>query len=292
MEIPDIHFVKDRLPDLEFEILRYEDLIARNQELEISLDKPHRVDFYHVLFITDGDGTHFIDLKSHHYKKHSLLFISKGQVQSFDLESKATGWIMLFTDSFLAKNLIQADSMSIQMFYNYYLYSPILNLKPEIGEDLTRIILEIESEYQTDNSFGQEEMLRLLLKLILLKSERLRSTLAPNSGSAASFVQFSTFRSLIEKRLRETRNAQDYAEMMEISYKHLNSICKKVSGLTAKALIDQQLTLEIKRQLTISQLSIKELSYDLGFDEPTNFVKFFKKHSSMSPSRFRKKLNA
>lgn len=291
MEILDIHFVKDRLPDLEFEILKYEELISRDREFEIPLDKPHRVDFYHIIFIANGKGSHFIDLKSHPYRKHSLLFISKGQIQTFDLSSKATGWILLFTDSFLSKNLIQADALAIQMLYNYYLYSPTLGLDQETGVYFERIISEIESEYQSDESFGQEDLLRLLLKTLLLKAERLRAPLIPRSASASSFIQFSDFRSLLESRLSETRNAQDYAKMMEMSYKNLNTICKKVSGLTAKAVIDQQLVLEIKRQLTLSQLSIKELSYDLGFDEPTNFVKFFKKHSSMTPRDFREKLS-
>lgn len=291
MQIPDVHFVKDRLPDLEFDVLNYQDLIASNEELEFRLNLPHRVDFYHLLFISEGKGSHFVDLKSHRYRKHSLLFISKGQVQSFDLASKAKGRIMLFTESFLSKNLIQADSLSIQMFFNYYLYSPVLHLSAKEGENFERLVLDIDAEYFSDESFAQEEMLRLLLKLLLLKAERLRAPLAPMSGSADSFIQFNLFRSLIEKHLGETRKAQEYAAMMEMSYKHLNTICKKASGFTAKSLIDQHLILEIKRQLVVSSLSIKELSYHFGFDEPTNFVKFFKKHSSDSPKQFRKKLN-
>ena len=76
--------------------------------------------------------------------------------------------------------------------------------------------------------------------------------------------------------------------MMNISYKHLNEICKIVTGNTVKEIIDAFLILESKRRLVISDISIKELTYKLGFDEPTNFVKFFRKHTGQSPTQFRK----
>lgn len=78
--------------------------------------------------------------------------------------------------------------------------------------------------------------------------------------------------------------------MMNISYTHLNKIVKAVTGNTAKSFVDKFIILEIKRQLAVSDVSIKELTYDMGFDEPTNFVKFFKKHTQLSPAQFKKTL--
>ena len=77
---------------------------------------------------------------------------------------------------------------------------------------------------------------------------------------------------------------------MDVSYKHLNEICKSVTGSTAKEVIDNLLILESKRHLAVSDISIKELSYEVGFDEPTNFVKYFKRHTQQSPAQFRKSL--
>ena len=76
--------------------------------------------------------------------------------------------------------------------------------------------------------------------------------------------------------------------MMSVSYKHLNTIRKEISGFTAKQFIDNHVILEAKRYLATTDISIKELTYDMGFDEPTNFVKFFSKHTQMTPAVFKK----
>ena len=145
-------------------------------------------------------------------------------------------------------------------------------------------------EYYSSDAFAKEDILRLLLKMLLLKAERIKRTLISDQRNAARFLQFGTFRNLIEKHFFETRNAEEYAGMMNISYKHLNEICKSIAGATAKKVIDQFIILEIKRSLSMSDVSIKELTYQLGFDEPTNLVKYFKKHTGQAPSQFKKNL--
>ncbi|MBU2628285.1 MAG: helix-turn-helix domain-containing protein, partial [Proteobacteria bacterium] len=122
------------------------------------------------------------------------------------------------------------------------------------------------------------------------KAERIKRTLIPKEKNSEWFIRFGAFRNHLENHLTETRNAKEYAEMMNISYKHLNDICKSVTGSTAKEFIDNFVVLEIKRHLAISDISVKELTYELGFDEPTNFVKFFKKRANQTPSQFKNDL--
>ncbi|MFC1653158.1 helix-turn-helix domain-containing protein [Planctomycetota bacterium] len=73
-------------------------------------------------------------------------------------------------------------------------------------------------------------------------------------------------------------------------YKHLNEICKRITGRTVKKCIDNHVILEMKRRLASSDISIKELAYITGFDEPTNLVKYFKKYTNQSPSQFKRRL--
>ena len=80
--------------------------------------------------------------------------------------------------------------------------------------------------------------------------------------------------------------------MMQLTYTHLNRIVKAVTGNTAKAFIDSFVILEAKRHLAVSDISVKELTYVMGFDEPTNFVKYFKKHTGLSPVKFKKTLTS
>jgi AraC-like DNA-binding protein len=101
---------------------------------------------------------------------------------------------------------------------------------------------------------------------------------------------FNSFKNHLEKHFAKTRNAKEYAEMIGISYNRLNAACKSIAGNTAKAFIDKFIILETKRRLATSDISVKELTYAMGFDEPTNFLKYFKKQTGQSPLQFKKKL--
>jgi quercetin dioxygenase-like cupin family protein len=90
-----------------------EKLFSRQNKINISLEKPHRVEFYHIIFIQKGDGTHFIDFRSYNYNTGDVLFVSKGQIQAFEINPEVKGFIMLFTPTFLSKNLIHSDIISL-----------------------------------------------------------------------------------------------------------------------------------------------------------------------------------
>ena len=285
--IPKISFLKTEKAEIEFEIFRLSSLFSRRDKLNFSLSKPHRVDFYHILFITKGTGIHYIDFRPYHYTKGSILFISKGQVHAFEVRPDVDGFMILFTETFLSKNLIHSDILSFYRLYNYYLHSPIMQPEEIGGENFANIVREMHEEYNLSDDFAKEEVLRLLLKLLLLKAERIKRTLISGQKNSEWFIKFGAFRNQLERHFTETRNANEYARMMNISYKHLNEICKSIAGTTAKEFIDKFLILEIKRHLSMSDIPVKELTYKLGFDEPTNLVKFFRKHTGHSPSQFK-----
>ena len=285
-EIPKISFFKSQNKKIGFEILTLKNLFSRQDKLPYPLDKPQRVAFYHILFITKGEGRHYIDFSTHEYTKGSILFISAGQIHAFELSPGVDGFLMLFTETFLSKNMIHSDMLSFSRLYNYHLHLPIIQPE-ESTENFNNIVYEIYKEYIFPDIFAKEEILRILLTLLLLKAERVKRTLMPKEKNSEWFIKFGEFKTLLEKHFSKTRNAKDYAEMMGISYNHLNKITKSIAGNSVKVFIDNFLILEIKRQLAISDISTKELTYELGFDEPTNFVKYFKKHTLLSPSQFK-----
>lgn len=288
-EIPKVEFDKKQDPSIEFEIITLKNLFSRSSGLNRLISQPHRVEFNHIFFITEGKGSHFIDFHQHSFCQGSLLFISKGQVHAFEVQPNRNGILILFTEAFLLKNLIHSDILSYYRLFNYDLQEPIIQ-PHETDAQFTNIVKEIYDEYHYSNDFAKEEILRFLLNLILLKVERIKHTVAPQIKNAEWLNQFSIFKKALESHFSETREAQDYAAMMKISYKFLNKICKSITGRTAKEFIDKFLIREVKRQIATSDISVKELTYQFGFDEPTNFVKYFKKHTSQSPAQFRKSL--
>lgn len=126
-----------------------------------------------------------------------------------------------------------------------------------------------------------------MLKVLLLKVERVKPAVVSETRNVEWYTRFNTLRDHLGTHCSSTRSVRDYAKMLNLSPKHLNTICKSVAGVTAKQCIDDFLVLEIKRVLATSVDSVQDIAFAFGFDEPTNFVKYFKKHAGLSPARFR-----
>lgn len=286
--IPRIEFFKKRELTLEFEIMTLENLIARSGTLAHPLDQPHRVLFHNILFITAGEGKHHIDFQPYILGPGSLVFISRGQVHAFDVTPDIRGYLILFTSDYLVHNLIHSDVISLYRLYNHHLHTPVMQPDETSREAFLPLLEEMMREFGSSNAFAQEDILRLLLKVLLLKMERIKRTVTAQEKNAEWLIRFGRFQEYLEEHITSTRSVKDYAKMLKMTPKHLNTICKAVSGTTAKQYIDNFMILEIKRLLATSNSSGQEISFDLGFEEPTNFVKYFKKHSGQSPSQFRK----
>lgn len=209
-------------------------------------------------------------------------------MHAFEVRPNIQGYVVLFTADYLKANLIHSDIVSFYRLYNYHLHEPVMQPQETGGEDFQTIFKQIKKEYAHPDRFGNDEILRLLLKVLLLKAERIKRTVIAEQKNADWFIRFDQFREYLGKHYSSTRSVKDFAKMLRISPKHLNTICRSVSGTTAKQCIDNFMVLEIKRVLATSGNSIQEMAYAFGFDEPTNFVKYFKKHVGQSPTQFRK----
>ena len=99
------------------------------------------------------------------------------------------------------------------------------------------------------------------------------------------------FEELLSKNLNTSRSVKYYADLLAISTKKLNSITKTYWGITAKEFIEERIIHESKKILLETPDTIKQISYTLGFTEPTNFNKFFKKFTSTTPLQFREQFN-
>ena len=129
-DIPLVSFQKEQSDGLDFEIFPLHNLFQKNDTLvDHSLTQPHRVNFPIIIFITKGKGNHFIDFKSYNYKKGSIIFIAKEQIQSFEIKSTTTGFIILFTEKFIWKTVDFSNSLNYSKLFNYHSNEPILHLK-------------------------------------------------------------------------------------------------------------------------------------------------------------------
>ncbi|MFT2110621.1 AraC family transcriptional regulator [Marinomonas sp. 2405UD68-3] len=285
--IPDVQFKNSELSRLGFEVVCLDNVYAQFEAKEIKyIDKPHRIHFYNIIIITDGQGVHSIDFNQFQIEKGRVLMINKGQIHAFDLVHKPKGKLIIFTDTFIDK---VATAINLQIFSpTYFISSNLQGFTLSTRQESTLLelisLLNIELEIDTPNI----EFLQTLFTSMLLKITEARPNIYRNPMNPLQTRCFERFIGTLNETFTQTRDAHYYAHLLGITYKTLNKICKLATNRTAKQLIDAHTILEAKRRLSIDNYQIQQLAEYLGFDEPSNFVKYFKKHTLMTPSQFKK----
>lgn len=273
--------------DFEFSVVTNKEVLRDNVQEDINPFKPTRLHYYAILFILEGEGRHFIDFKTYQYKRGSIIFVAKGQVHAFERNEDRRAIFFGFTEAFLEKNSLGSNLIQQINLYNYHLYSPLLQLKPSEIPFLEIVVNRISDEFHAPDDFATEEIIASMLKIFLLSAERIRRTITDQAVHPTYYPTFIAFQKLLDQHLVNNRKVQFYAQQLQISTKKLNRITQEIIKKPVKKYLHERLIMEMKRLLINTDWSIKEIAYQTGFDEPTNFVKYFKKETQQTPSAFR-----
>lgn len=268
----------------EFEIVDLSELYNKSKNILTHL---HRAGFYHIIWFKDCNVTHWVDFNPIKIKSNSLLFLNKDVVHRFDNKQKVKGKVLLFTDSFFCKT--EGDTKFLK---RTVLFNDILEVSPlEIDNKLTQfntILHLMTDESQLLNDEFQSNILQKLLYNFLLFAEREKHKIGftkIKKGADLDYVML--FKEILESDFKEQKQVNYYARKIIVTEKRLNLATTKILGKSPKELIDERVLLEAKRILAHTNDSIKEIAYHLGFEEPTNFIKYFKKNFSITPTEFR-----
>jgi AraC-like DNA-binding protein len=249
---------------------------------------PHRVGFYQVLFIENGNGSYFIDGKEFEYQPKSIITISKGQVRNYKNSPCLNGLALIFTDEYFYK-----DSQDIEWINKLKLFDHTSSVsstsfdEDEFNNLLTHIHF-MRSEILSEDGTIRDEIIYHLIKIILLYSERKINKENSEETIDIKGIEYLTkFKGMLEENYRTCRTVKQYADMICITPKKLNQITNTYWGKSAKRIIEERVILEIKRLLTYTDNTTKEVGYSFGFNDPTNFNRFFKKFANTTPSGYR-----
>ncbi len=269
-----------------FDLVKLEKLLSHEGNPEIT--QLHKIGFFHILLITGGKGAHTIDFTDYPYAKGTLLTVRKDQVHRFFKSTDAKGHILLFTEDFLASHFSKTEVLRSFQLFNELLSSPKLELNQSDFQEILDLVLQIESEYKEHEDEFSIGIIRSALHMLVIKLFRIKARKGNKLVKRKYLPEFLQFQKLVEEKGFETRKASDYAQLMNCTTKTLNNFCRAIVDKSAKAVIDEIVITQIKRLLINTPLSITEIAYAAGFNEPTNFYKYFKKHSNSSPEVFRK----
>lgn len=275
--------------ELDIEIMSFEETYNRlSQITDHNPFSPHRIQFYCIIVVSEGSYKHFLDFKQYTLQNGSVLFISKNQIHHFTKKlQNVNGFSICLNSKFVENKYFQSEKFKLNRLFNYYFESPVIHQR-DIGEDdFIGIARRMYFELHYPNSIAKSEILRAMLHILLLKSERIKNEQTIRGIKPYWIEKFNAFKDLLQKEYSNTRSSRIYASKLFISYKLLNEIVKKLTNKTVKAFIDSYVTLEIKRYLISTSLSIKEISPVTGFEESAHLINFFKKHTGMTPLKFR-----
>ncbi len=269
---------------LEFEILDLKELLKRKGHM---MTVPHRAQFYHIIWIEKGYGTHLVDFKPITIEDNTILFIPQDSVNLYDIEGEYQGKTMIFTDKFFFKNHQDAQFLHSTPLYSNLYDTAKIRFNPSLS-DLKVFFNAMETEFVRAPDNAQFSILHNMLHIFLLKAEReLQSQGFVKLEPSANLDYLVLFKDLLEKNFRTDKSVNKYASSLSISEKQLHKATTTLMDKTPKQIIDERVLLEAKRLLAHSNQSIKEIAYELGYDEPTNFIKYFRKRVSTTPSEFR-----
>lgn len=284
-DLTHIKFRNSQNPHAAFDIISLESLLTRT-DLSHSPLKLHLVEFYLIIVVLSGEGKHFIDFEEYDCQAGSILTIRKDQIHRF-VKSDIKGYMLLFTDDFLVSYLDKLESLKALQLFNELLGIQKLQFEPQGFAELAQLIDRIKDEYFQINDPYSQGVIRSELHILLTQLNRHKTKLSTHIYPKKYLKEFLQLQQLIEKHCQTTQKVNDYAEMMSLTSKTLNNICNSIVKKSAKKLIDEIAITQIKRLLINTELSIKEVAYTSGFEETTNFFKYFKRHTHKTPEQFR-----
>lgn len=286
MDIPNIKFKYSVFESEGIEIIELNELYHRRSKMNHDPNKPHRVHFYLMVYIEEGEGTHFIDFNHYPFGKGSFIFVKINQIQAFSLNNKIQGKMVVFTEAYIEQiqtNMnVSAFSPSHLNVSNYPVFTP----SSVLTKSCISLLFEIRKEINNDdkNNF----IIMLLFSSLFIMLERERPNIYTSKLSKPQVNQFNHFTKLLDENFTKERDASYYSEQANITYKTLNNLCKLATNQTVKQLINAHTIIEAKRRLILEDKPVQEIACDLGFEEVTNFSKYFKKHTLLTPLQFKK----
>ena len=282
MSISKIKYSNTKTSTGNFEIITLPEFFSSVSKTH--LERDYRVDFFILLYITEGEGTHYIDFKPYKYRSQTLIVLSKNTISSFRVNPKAKGYIVLVNEDFFIENSDIHD-FNIINFFDAQVKNPLIKLDTS-KQTTSRAMIDLlykESLTTTKNN-------QLLLKSLFtsfIYSVRKETNINIEHKKINVYKNFYNYKNLVEKNFKTLKQVSDYQTLMNLTRKTINKCCRDSAGITAKDLITSRIILEVKRLLVIGEMKNFEISYALGYDEPSNLATLFKKNVGISMSEYK-----
>ena len=242
----------------------------------------HRHDFFLILALKKGAGSHEIDFESYNILDQSVFFIRPGQVHQLTLKARSTGFLVQFKYDFYSprsngSNVIMRKASNKNSW----------RLDATRYKKLHSILTYIFQEYN-DKQEGYQEIIKANLDIFFTELTRQKSKTLAEKIDPYAQERLDELLELIEAHVYSHKQVSQFADMLNLSSYQLNAITKAMLNKTCSELINEHIILESKRNLLATTNQVSQIAYQLGYEDVSYFIRFFKKHTGQSPDVFRR----
>lgn len=291
--ISEYHLNKDQPNKLQFAIYDLHEYIKQHHG---NASRPHIHSFYQVIWFQSGKGTHYVDFEAYPVTDNAMFFISMNQVHYFDEHTDYHGVLIHFNEPFLVKGNNELEYfLKCSLFNNPY-QIPSCCIGSGLESILEEYLRQIKDELLKEEKFGRDELLKTYLQAFLIQVQRRKNEYEEKNGQPLfpadeKRLQVVQFVNLIDENYNKGYTIAEYAKLMHVSSRTLSDLISQVLNKTPLQMVQERIILEAKRLLLHSSLNVNQIGYRLGFEDPSYFVKYFKKHAGVPPTEFRKSIS-
>ncbi|MDQ6469780.1 AraC family transcriptional regulator [Flavobacterium sp. LHD-80] len=232
-----------------------------------------------------------IDFKHYQTSSPSLFFINSNQYLQIDKEGKKQGYFMYYNRDFYCVQIHDAEVACDGLLFNNIFEMPMTALPDKEVLFIDGIYAQLQQEFDSPDS-SQEEMIRTYLKQLIIKATRIwkiQQLGVLNEEPSKEMDFFRDFSRLVEIHFRTKHTVADYADILGVAPKTLSNKFNRLELQQPNDIIKDRIILEAKRLLGYSSLSVKEIAYQLGYEDPAYFNRLFTNKVGDTPSNFKKK---
>jgi AraC family transcriptional activator of pobA len=243
-----------------------------------------------VIWITRGQATLKVDFSEYELRAGQMMFFSPFQPFTFVDPQDIKGVMINFHPEFFCLFKQQNEISFCSIIFNNVYQSPFIDVNDKEAVSFGNLIEEMKAEF-LNREAGQHDMIVSLLKVFFIRASRIRMNQTEETqvvlpDTKKPFI-LQNLKDAIDTHYREKHSANDYAELLHVTPKTLGRITKTHFNKTITDLIAERIVVEAKRLLYMTQRSVKEIAYDLGFNDEYYFSRYFKNITSVSPQTYR-----
>jgi len=263
-------------PTVGLEVFRLHQLFDRQEvhALPHCIETPARPAFHMIYVGLRGNGHINVDFRPVPLGARRVVFVASGRVQQLVLDRSVDAWMVLVEPALALGRGEHVLSPAWEV--------PSLATSRADHQTLLTMVDQLVAEQARPLDAHQPELLASLFRTLLVTCERLHGG-APEPHAA----ELSQFFTMLERDFAIDRSVAHYARGVGLSPRRLGELLVAKTGKSTKQLIAERVVLELKRALAFTDVTVKQLAVDAGFDEPTNLVKFFRLHTKLTPLEFR-----